>query len=435
MPIFAIVDANSFFCSCERLLNPSLKGKPVIVLSNNDGMVVARSNEAKALGISWDAFHLIRDKIRYHDIQVFSSNYPLYAEISGRIMTILKEFAPRLEIYSCDEAFLELTGIDNLEAYGQMIRDTVLQYCGVPVSIGMARTKTLAKLANRIAKKSPKVTSGVLSLVDSPYLDEALKRVDAKDVWGVGRRWAERLRGNAILTAYDLAQTDPEWILKKFNVILTRTALELRGQFCLPLQLSPPISKSIMSSMSFGKLVEDFESLRQVISTYAAESAAKMRRENLACRAVLVFLETNRFIDEPQYYPSLKLQLPYPTDHTAEIIQTALAGLDNIFREGYRYNKGGVMLDGLIPAGERQTSLLDPHDREKVASLMQTLDQLNTLYGPGTLRYGSQGFRHASWQMRQNHLSSNNNQGLMTEHQQVKRICELGQSTALIRAL
>lgn len=435
MPVFAIVDCNSFFVSCERLLNPSLKGKPVIVLSNNDGMVVARSNEAKALGIQWDAYHLIKDKIRYYDIQVYSSNYPLYSEISGRVMAILKQFASRMEVYSCDEAFLDFTGIDNLDAYGQMIRETVLQQCGIPVSIGIAKTKTLAKLGNRIAKKSPKVKNGVLNLVDSPYLDEALKRVEAKDVWGVGRRWAERLRGHSILTAYDLAHIDPKWLLKTFNVVLTRTALELRGQFCLALQLEPPISKSIMHSMSFGKLVEDYASLRQVISTYAAESSAKMRREQLACGSVHVFLQTNRFIQEPQYFPGITLPLPYPTDHAAEIIQIALSALDAIFQSGYRYNKGGVMLGQLIPASERQTSLLDPYNRDKVARLMQALNGINQQFGPGALRYGSQGFRKATWQMRQNHLSSQNNQGLMTEHQQVKRICELGQSTALIRAL
>ena len=435
MPIFALVDCNSFFCSCERLINPSLKGKPVIVLSNNDGMVVARSNEAKALGIEWDAYHLIRDKIRYHDIQVFSSNYPLYAEISGRVMATLKQFSPLMEVYSCDEAFLDLTGIDNLDAYGRMIRETVMQHCGIPVSIGIAKTKTLAKLANRIAKKSPKVKTGVLNLVDSPYIDHALKQVPAGDVWGVGRRWADALRGNAVLTAYDRAQAETQWLMKRFNVVLTRTALELQGKFCLPLQLEPPISKTIMSSMSFGKLVEDFESLRQVLSTYAAESAAKMRREGLACHYVVAFLQTNRFIDEPQYSPSVKIPLPYATNNTTEIIQAAIAGLEQMFQEGYRYNKGGVMVGGLIPLSQRQTSLLDPFDREEVASLMQALDSVNRNYGPGTLRYGSQGLRQAKWQMRQNHLSTNNNRGLMTDHQQTKRICELGQSTHLIRAL
>jgi DNA polymerase V len=353
MPIFAIVDCNSFFVSCERILNPSLKGRPVIVLSNNDGMVVARSKEAKALGIMWDAYHLIRDKIRYHDIQVFSSNYPLYAEMSGRVMSVLKSFAPRVEVYSCDEAFLDLTGIENLDAYGQLIRDTVQQYCGIPVSIGIARTKTLAKLANKLAKSSPKVKNGVLNLVDSPYIDEALKRVAAADVWGVGRRWSETLRCNAILTAYDLSRADERWLMKRFNVVLTRTALELRGVFCLPLLLEPPISKSIMSSMSFGKLVEDFESLRQVISTYAAESAAKMRREGLACSSVLVFLETNRFMDEPQYNPSVRVPLPYATDNTTEIIGAAMAGLKTMFQEGYRYNKGGAMVEGLIPGSHK----------------------------------------------------------------------------------
>lgn len=435
MPVFTIVDANSFFCSCERLINPFLKGKPVIVLSNNDGMVVARSNEAKALGIEWDAYHLIRDKVRYYDIQVFSSNYPLYAEISGRVMAVLKDFAPRMEVYSCDEAFLDLTGIDNLDAYGRLIRETVMQYCGIPVSVGIAKTKTLAKLANRIAKKSPKVKSGVLNLVDSPYIDQALKRVEARDVWGVGRRWSEALRGNAILTAYDLAQADTKWLMERFNAVLTRTALELQGKFCLPILLESPISKTIMSSMSFSKLVEDFESLRQVLSTYAAESAAKMRREGLACQYVVVFLQTNRFIDEPQYNPSVKIQLPYATDNSTEIIQAAIAGLEQMFQDDYRYNKGGVMVGGLIPISERQTSLLDPYDREEVANLMQALDTLNTVFGPGTLRFGAQGLRQAKWQMRQNHLSTNNNRGLMTDHQQTKRICELGQSTHLIRAL
>lgn len=333
MPIFAIVDCNSFFCSCERLINPSLRGKPVIVLSNNDGMVVARSSEAKALGIEWDAYHLIRDKIRYYDIQVFSSNYPLYAEISGRMMATLKQFAPRIEIYSCDEAFLDISGINNLDAYGEMIRETVMQYCGIPVSIGIAKTKTLAKLANRIAKKSPKVKTGVLNLVDSPYIDQALKRVEARDVWGVGRRWAESLRGNAILTAYDLAQADTKWLMKQFNVVLTRTALELQGKFCLPILQESPISKTIMSSMSFGKLVEDVESLRQVISTYAAESSAKMRREGLACQYVVAFLQTIVLLMSPSTILALKSSFLMSRTTPRKLFRLLLLGWSKCFRK------------------------------------------------------------------------------------------------------
>lgn len=435
MPIFAIVDCNSFFCSCERLINPKLKGKPVIVLSNNDGMVVARSKEAKALGIGWDAFFQIKDKIRYYDVQVYSSNYPLYSEISGRVMTVLKEFAPLIEIYSCDEAFLDLTGVRDLDAYGRMIREAVLLQCGIPVSVGIGKTKTLAKLANRIAKKSPKVKDGVLNLVDSPYLDEALKRVEVQHIWGVGRRWSEQLRYYRINTAYDLAYADKKWLVKKFNVVLTRTALELSGVFCLPLQLAPVMSKSIMSSMSFGKLVEDIESLRQVIATYAAESAAKMRRERLACTGVVVFLETNRFRkDEPQSNPWIKIPLPYPTSHTGEIIRTALTGLDGIYEEGFRFQKGGVLLDGLIPEDQRQTGLFDPYDRDRITRLMMALDYVNGIYGPGTLRYGSQGFQNRTWKMKQNYLSSQT-KGVISQFQEIKRICELGQSLPLFRSL
>lgn len=435
MPILCLVDCNSFFVSCERFLNPSLKGKPVIVLSNNDGMVVSRSKEAKALGVNWDAYHLIRETIRTHKIKVFSSNYPLYSEMSGRVMSVLKEFAPIMEVYSCDEAFLDLTGIENLEAYGLLIRKTVMQYTGIPVSIGIARTKTLAKIANRIAKNSPKIKTGVFNLVDSPYLDEALKRIKIKHVWGVGRRWAEKLQSNDIQTAYDLANSDHRWILKQFNVVLTRTALELQGQFCLPLQLVQPISKSIMSSMSFGKLIEDYESLKQVISTYAAGSATKMRSEVLACTTVCVFLETNRFLNEPQYTPWIKVPFPCATDNTAEIIQTALIGLDGIYRNEYRYNKGGVMLEGLIPSTERQTNLFDVLDREESSRLMEVLDTVNKLYGPGTVRYGSQGFKNRSWKTRQNHLSTVTKPGEASKFQSVAKSVELGQNVELYNAL
>lgn len=435
MPVLCLVDCNSFFVSCERVLNPSLKGKPVIVLSNNDGMVVARSNEAKALGIKWDAYHLIKGAILAHNIKVFSSNYPLYSEFSGRVMSILKDFAPIMEVYSCDEAFLDLTGIDNLDAYGRLIRAKVMQYTGIPVSIGIARTKTLAKIANRLAKRSPKIKTGVLCLVDSPYLDIALQHVEIQNVWGVGRRWADKLKGCGIHTAYDLAQADHRWILKRFNVVLTRTALELQGKFCLPLQLAQPVSKSIMSSMSFGKLISDFESLRQVISTYAAGSAAKIRNEGLACHGVSVFLETNRFLDEPQYTPWFHLPLCYATDNTSEIIQAAIIALDSIYKPSYRYNKGGVLLDGLIPTSERQANVFDPWGREESARLMAALDTINQLYGPGTLRYGAQGFKGRPWKMRQNHLSTITKSVKASEYQQLPRSIELAQNVDLYTSL
>lgn len=406
-----------------------------MVLSNNDGMAVARNKLAKALNIGLDPFHLNKSKWDSMGVWYRSSNYPLYAEISGRVMAALKKFSPLVEVYSCDEAFLDISGVSDPLAYGLLIKETIRQWCGIPVSVGIARTKTLAKLANHLAKKSKKNRAGVISLVDSPYLEAALKRVPVADVWGVGYRWGQRLPHNGIHTAYDLAQADRNWILKTFNVVLTRTALELGETFCLPLNLSPPISKSIMHSMSFGRLVSNHDELRQVISTYAAASAEKMRREKLACNYVTVFLATNRFMNEPQYHPWIKLPLPHATDFTAEILDYALMGLDGIYRDDYRYNKGGVLLDGLIPAWERQTNLFDPWDREKVDRINQAMDTVNAVFGSGTMRLGSQGFRNAKWRTRANHLSSITEAGKASEFQHHPRMVELGQSVSLYRSL
>jgi DNA polymerase V len=435
MPVFALVDCNSFYCSCEELINPKLKGRPGVVLSNNDGMAVAINRLAKELGIGLDAFHLNRSKWDSMGVWYRSSNYPLYAEMSGRVMSTLKTFAPLVELYSVDEAFLDITGIQDYAAYGRLIKQTIEQWCGIPVSVGIARTKTLAKLANHLAKKSKKNRTGVISLVDSPYMEAALKRVPVKSVWGVGYRWGERLRHNGILTAHDLAMANRNWLLKKFNVVLTRTALELGGTFCLPLNLHPPTSKSIMHSMSFGRLLTELKELRQVLSTYASASAEKMRREELACTWVYVFLETNRFRDEPQYNPWIKLQLPHATDFTPEITEYALHGLESIYKDDYRYNKGGVLVHGLIPAGERQTNMFDPWDREKVARINQALDGVNSIFGPGTMRLGSQGFRNSNWRTRANHLSSITAPGKGSEFQHNPRMVELGQSVPLYRSL
>lgn len=435
MPVYVLVDCNSFFTSVEEDINPKLKGWPGVVLSNNDGMAIAINRLAKELGIGLDAFHLNRRKWDSMGVWYRSSNYPLYHDRSGRVMATLKTFADLVELYSIDEAFLDITGVQDYEAYGQLIKQTVEQWCGIPVSVGIARTKTLAKLANHIAKKSKKNRSGVICLVDSPYMDAALQRVTVDKVWGVGTRWAEKLRANGVRTAYDLSRCDRNWLLKKFNVVLTRTALELAGTPCLPLNLHPPISKSIMHSMSFGRLVTELQELKQVISTYAAASAEKMRREKLACHYVTVFLQTNRFLKEEQYCPWIKLPLPYATDFTAEILDYSLMGLDAIYKEDYRFNKGGVLLDGLIPAGERQTNLFDPLDREKVARINEAMDSVNATFGSGTMRLASQGFRNAKWRTRANHLSSITQPGKASEFLHNPRMVELGQSVQLYRSL
>lgn len=300
--------------------------------------------------------------------------------------------------------------------------------------MGVAHTKTLAKIANKLGKASKKA-QGVLVLTDPKWVDVALARTDVEDIWGVGRRWAEKLKSARIYTAKDLRDADEKWILKRFNVVLTRTVLELRGISCLPLLSGPPMSKSIRSSLSFGHLIEDYQELRQAMSAYAAHSAHKMRMEGLACKSVSVSIETNPFMkNEPQYFNGLKLPLLCPTISTSEIIKTAALCLEQIYQEGYRYKRGDVMVDGLIPATEMQWSLLDTYDPQEIESLMAAMDILNSRYGPGTLRYGAEGFQKA-WRMRQNYLSSVTGPGVMSDFQQTKKIVELGTAVPLVRSL
>ena len=435
MTIYALVDCNSFFCSCERVLNPALNGKPVIVLSNNDGVVVARSKEAKALGIGWDPFHLIQRLIKEHDVRYFSSNYPFYKEMSGRVMHTLSSFTPKLEHYSVDEAFLDLTGIENRDAYARHIKQTLYQWTGIPVSIGIGTTRTLAKVANRLAKKSQKA-QGVLDLADSPYLDLALSRTPVADIWGIGRRWAKRMEPIGIKTALDLKNTPDTILMKHFNsAVLMRTVYELRGVSCLP-AIEPVVSKTIMSSMSFGGYVETLIEMKQAIAMHTTQAAQKMRSEGLTARGVYVFIKTNKYREQGgQYSNSIKLALPYSTDLTSELIQTAIDGLEQIFRDGYLYNKAGVMLYDLCPANEIQVSLLNPYDRERVTDLMGAVDSLNARYGPGTLRYGAEGF-NKRWKMRQNHLSDQGGMASnLSQFQQMKPVNELGMSLQVVKTL
>ena len=435
MPVFGLVDCNSFFCSCERLIDPSLNGKPVIVLSNNDGVVVARSNEAKALGISWDPFYKIQGLIKAYDVKFFSSNYALYKEISGRVMTTLSEFTPRIEHYSIDEAFLHLDGIPNRDQYGREIRQRVLQWTGIPVSVGIARTRTLAKVANRLAKKSKKA-QGVLDLTDSPYLEVALERTPVEELWGIGRRWGEKMQQSGIQSALQLRNADDAFLMKRFNnVVLMRTVYELRGISCVA-DIAPVVSKTIMSSLTFGRYVETLSELRQAIAMHCSQAAQKMRSEGLAARGVYVFLKTNKYRElGPQYSNGYKIGLPFATDNTSELIAWATEALDVIFRDGYLYNKAGAMMYDLVPASELQISLLDPYDRPRIEHLMTALDSLNGRYGPGTLRYGTEGF-NKNWKMQQQYLSDNGKgAGSLSSFQTMKPVCELGMSLPVIKTL
>ena len=345
--VVALVDANNFYCSCERAFNAALHSKAVLVLSNNDGCVVARSNEVKALGIKMgQPVFECQELIEQHHIQVFSSNYPLYADVSNRIMNVLATFSPHTEVYSIDEAWIDLSHIPltSLSDYGREIRETVWRFTGIPVSLGIATTKTLSKVATEIVKQQP-LSHGVLSLVHSSHeeLDELLEKLSVEDVWGIGSRYSRLLQSRDIFTAKDLKYANQRWIRKRLTVVGERTVLELRGVACIPLETQAKPKKGIMTAKSFGKSVESEEELLEAISTYTARAAEKLRKQESAASSISVFLHTNAFKkDAPQYGNSLSRVLPFPTSFTPDFLTAAREMIHSIYRKGYAYKKAGV---------------------------------------------------------------------------------------------
>lgn len=396
-PIFALVDCNNFYASCERVFNPKLEGKPIVVLSNNDGCVVARSNEAKAIGIAMGVPEFqIRPLLRAHQVQVFSSNYTLYGDMSQRVMETLEQFCPDLEIYSIDEAFLSLSGFTsrNLSDYGRTIRATVKRWTGIPVSVGIAETKTLAKIANRIAKRTPD-TGGVFDLLACQDRNALLGRVPIEDVWGIGRNHTRLLNQHGIMTALQLRGVDDQLIRKLLGIVGLRLVMELRGVSCLDLEGCPAPKQSVTCSRAFGQLISTLADMEEAVSSYAARVAEKLRRERLAATVLTVCLTTNEFKEGPQYSNSLTLKLPVATDSTSDLIRSALQGIRTIYRDGYLYKKAGVILAGLVPASQIQVDLFDSQDREKSKQLMSALDAINDRWGTGTLHYASSGITKA----------------------------------------
>ena len=391
--VFALVDCNNFYVSCERVFNPQLQGGAVVVLSNNDGCVVARSEEAKALGIAMGvpAFQ-IRHLIRAHDVQVFSSNYALYGDMSQRVMQTLAQFTPNLEVYSIDEAFLGLSGFTsrNLTECGRTVRATVKQWTGIPVSVGIAETKTLAKVANHVAKRL-RDNYGVFDLTACLDRDALLAGTPVEDVWGVGPNYARFLKRHGITTALALRDMDERWIGRHMGVVGRRLVMELRGISCLALEDCPPPKQGITVSRSFGRPVTSLTEMREAVASYTSRAAEKLRQERLAANVLSVFLMTNPFKDEPQYSNAATIKLPVATDSTSDLLRQALPGVELIFREGYRYKKAGVMLTALRPASHVQGDLFDYHDRERSSRLMRALDRLNDHMGAGTLRYAAEG--------------------------------------------
>jgi len=377
--LFALIDCNDFYVSCERLFQPTLQGKPVVVLSNNDGCVIARSDEAKALGIPMGlpAFQLAA-RIKEHPIEVYSSNYTLYGDLSARVMTTLTQWTPAVEVYSIDEAFLTFSALprEALTAYGQTIRTTIQQWTGMPVSIGLGATKTLAKLANRLAKRSAEA-QGVVALTSPREIEAVLAQTPIEHLWGIGPGYTRRLKAHEITTALQLRDVNDRWIRQHLGIVGLRIVWELRGIACLPLELCPPPKQSLMVSRSFGRPITTLTEMREAVATYTTRAAEKLRRHQVAARVLTVFLTTNRFADEPQYSNSVTIPLPVATQDTAELIRYALRGVEQIFRAGYRYKKAGVILTVLVPAHQVQMHLFDDQDRERSCQLMAAIDAIN----------------------------------------------------------
>ena len=401
----ALIDCNNFYASCERIFNPRLIGKPIVVLSNNDGCIITRSAEAKELGIKMgEPYFKAKKIIDKNNVKVFSSNYSLYGDISQRVMETLARFASDVEIYSIDEAFLGLNGFENYELskYCQYIRRTIKQWVGIPVSIGVSTTKTLSKIANNLAKKN-KEYDGVCILKSWFDINEALKLTSIEDVWGIGRRLSVFLKKYKINTAYDFTQLDKGWIRKNMGVVGEKTFLELCGVSCIELELIPSDKKSCCVSRSFSKPVEKIDDLEESVSSYGTRVAEKIREEGLVAESMSIFVLTNYFNrKEKQYSNSIKLQLPYPTNNSIKIVKRALEGIKKIYREGYRYKKAGVILYGLTKA--KQTRGLLDYDRESSDSIMNTLDRINERYGSSTIRLASEGV-DKSWSMRRESVS------------------------------
>ena len=405
-PVLALVDCNNFYASCERVFNPKLERQPVVVLSNNDGCVVARSNEAKALGIGMGVPEFqIRPLLDAHDVQVFSSNYALYGDMSQRVMTCLEQFCPDLEMYSIDEAFLGFSGFAsrNLTDYGRAIRATVKRWTGIPVSVGIAETKVLAKIATRIAKRTPDAGS-VVDLRACPDRDALLNRIAVEDVWGIGPNYARFLTQHGITTALQLRQADDQFIRTHMGVVGLRLVMELRGMSCLDLEQCPVPKQGITCSRAFGTMVGTLAEMEEAGSSYTTRAAEKLRAEHLAATVLTVFLHTNPFQDTPQYYNALTRKLPVATDSTPELIRSAIEGIRTIYRKGFLYKKVGIMLTGLVPASQVQTDLFDQHDRARSKKLMTALDSINNRFGSGTLHYASNGITKA-WRTQFRHRS------------------------------
>ena len=399
----ALIDCNSFYVSCERLFNPKIKNIPVVVLSNNDGCVISRSTEAKKLGIKMgEPYFKVKELVRKNNVQIFSSNYSLYGDLSRRVMKVLKGFSDKIEIYSIDEAFIDLSHIkdENIENYGKKIRERVLKWTGIPTSVGISCTKTLSKVANHVAKKNK---TGVIFLKDN--IDDVLKNFDISDIWGVGRQLSKLYIKNGINNAYKLKNISNSWVKKSTNVLGAKTVMELRGIPCINLETEETKRKSCCVSRSFGRKVESLNKLKESITTHCLNAAEKIRNDNQTTRSITIFIRTSPFDKNRKYYSnSLTIDLPVATNNSLELVKVAIEGLKKIYKYGYFYQKAGIILSKLSEAGEKNLNLLTPILENKSQTLMKAIDVTNAKYGRNVISVAQAGINN-SWKMRREHSS------------------------------
>jgi len=405
-PVFALIDCNSFYASCERVFRPDLAKTPIVVLSNNDGCVIARSYDAKPFVKMGAPYFQIKDDLRRNGVVAFSSNYALYGDMSERVMTIIESMVPALEVYSIDEAFADLTGIPgDLTTFGRQIRAAIYKRTGIPVGVGIARTKTLAKLANHTAKRLLDITGGVVDICDPFKRDWTLRNTDAGEVWGVGKRMKAHLEVLGIKTAMDLAQADAWTLRKKFSVVIEKTARELAGTPCLELGEAEPPKQEICCSRMFGTRLTTIEPIKEAVATYTQRAAEKLRAQNSFCKKIRVSIRTGMFNpEEAKYANGALVELPYPTNDVRLMTKAATEAVNRLFRAGFKYSKAEVLLMDLRQPGEFTDDLFAPAQPVEAAKIMGVLDEINSRWGRGTLRVASVP-SSPGWSMRRDLLS------------------------------
>jgi DNA polymerase V len=418
-PVISLIDCNSFYCSCERVFRPDLQRVPLVVLSNNDGCVIARSAEAKPYVAMGAPYHQIKGVLRRHGIVPFSSNYALYGDMSERVMTVLEGMFPAVEVYSIDEAFADLSGMPgDLERLGREVRARVLKWTGIPTGVGIAGTKTLAKLANHAAKKWQRQTGGVVDLRDPTRRDKLLRVLPVSEVWGVGRRMTAHLSAMGINTAWELAQADARTLRERFSVVLEKTVRELQGTACIDLEATSPAKQEICSSRMFGKRLSDLPSLRQAVASYTAMACEKLRSQQSVCKLIRVGIRTGMHNpDEPKFARGMTVQLPYASDDTRLITHYAQRALEQVFRRGYSFAKAEVLLLDLCQRNQISGDLFAPQQPKESARLMAVFDEINARWGRGTVRPGRVTLS-PGWGMKRELLS----QGYTTRLDQLWRV-------------